>query len=116
MDYSCPEQIPLTLTVIDYRGQTFVSIHLDRSPAIELQNATNDINLLIAQAEYADPALPSVAVRNLNDEHFDWFTMVPPMNTIFYTPPAIEAEFPDQNFDKTIALIFAVSSRFWLVK
>lgn len=100
------------MTVIDYRGQTFVSIHADRSPTIEFKNCTTDLHLYIAQAEHVDVTRPSVAVRKVNDENFDWFTMAPPMSTIFYTPPAIDAGFPDSVSDTPLAVIFALAGNF----
>lgn len=94
--------------MIDHRGQTFVSIHHDVSPIIELENRT-DLPLYIGQAESTDPAKPSVAVKTLNDDHFEWFTSAPPQATIFYTPPTIDASFPDKSI-QPVGIIFANAS------
>lgn len=104
-------QIPLAVSAIEHQGQLYISIQDDQSPTIEFVNRT-DLELYLAQAESVDLSKPSAAVKSLNDETFEWFTIVPPNKTIFFTPPSVNASFPEK-LDNNIGIIIAsVMSRF----
>ena len=98
-------QVPLALAAFEHQGQIYISIHNDRSPAIEIVNKT-ELQLHLAQAESCDPHKTTVAMRSISDEHFDWFTELPANTSIFYTPPSVNLNFPDK-LDNSIGLIFA---------
>lgn len=96
----------LTMSVLEYEGQTFVSVYDDRAPAIRMENRTDRL-LFVAQAESTDPAKAPVAQKTLNDEHFEWYTNVAPDATIFYTPPSVDAGFPEK-MGQQISILVAV--------
>lgn len=45
----------------------------------------------------------------MNDENFEWFTSLPPKHSIYYTPPSMDATFPD-NVNNNIGIIFALAT------
>lgn len=97
---------PVTLSVLEHEGQTFVSIYDDRVPSIRLENRT-DQRMFVAQAESADATkAPYVVQKTLNDEHFEWFTSISPKATICYTPPSVDAGFPEK-MDQSVAILLA---------
>lgn len=100
---------PVTLSVLEHEGQTFVSIYDDRVPAIRIENRS-DRRLFIAQAESTDPTkIPYIAQKTLNDEHFEWYPSVAPDATICYTPPSVDAGFPEK-IDQPVAILVASES------
>lgn len=105
---------PVTLSVLEHDGQTFVSVYDDRVPTIRIENRT-DRRIFVAQAESIDPTkTPYIAHKTLNDENFEWYTSVAPDGTICYTPPSVDAGFPEKVDQPVAILVASESSEFFL--
>ncbi|XP_058811887.1 intermembrane lipid transfer protein VPS13B [Topomyia yanbarensis] len=102
--------IALSLSIVGHREQRFVSIYDDRCPSFAVENRT-DFNIYVAQSDSKDAskpartAVPECAV----DSNFVWYQIVGSRQTVFYTPPALDAVFPETQ-EVEIALIFACVS------
>lgn len=92
------------MSVLEHKGQIFVSVFDDRVPAIRLENRT-DRRMYVAQADLSDASKPSTPKKTLNDENFEWHTSIRPGSTICYTPPSVDAEFPEQLNDPVSILL-----------
>lgn len=87
--------IPISVSIIKHNEQFFVSIHDDPSPLMSIKNDT-DFNLFVAQTDFANPSTKYILPhKEVGDERFSWFQMVPSKQRIFYTPPIINEHFPE---------------------
>lgn len=100
------ECIPLSLSIITYQDQTFVSIYDDKYPILAIYNST-DFNIFIAQSETVAQNKTAVPKsETFNDSNSIWHQVVQSKQKIFYTPPCFDERFPDIT-NTEYALIFA---------
>lgn len=105
--------LPLSLSIVAHQGQQYVSIYDDPCPSFSIENRT-DFNIYVAQSDSVNASKAAAAVPEcVVESNFVWYQIVGSRQTVFYTPPALDAVFPETQ-EVEIALIFAcVSGEFW---
>ncbi|XP_071444845.1 intermembrane lipid transfer protein VPS13B-like [Hetaerina americana] len=80
---------PFVMTVHEKEGQSFLLIHDDPCPQMEVRNLCS-FDVLIGQAEKNNPNIgPSDA------EHLQWLTVIQSGTSAFYSLPSRSSNFPD---------------------
>ncbi|XP_055526290.1 intermembrane lipid transfer protein VPS13B [Wyeomyia smithii] len=101
--------IALALSIVEHRGQQYVSIYDDPYPSFTVENRT-DFHIYIAQSESSNASKTATAVSECSMENnFVWFQIVKSRQTIYFTPPTLDAIFPEAQ-EIEVALIFACVS------
>ncbi|XP_046401566.1 vacuolar protein sorting-associated protein 13B [Ischnura elegans] len=80
---------PFVMTMHEKEGQSFLVIHDDPCPQLEVLNLCS-FDILIGQVEKNDPNLgPS------DSEHLQWLTVIQSGTSAFYSLPSRSSNFPD---------------------
>lgn len=99
----------LALSIIEHRGQQYVSIYDDPCPSFTVENRT-DFNIYVAQSESVNVSKAANAIPECSiDCNFVWYQTVKSRQTVYYTPPVQDAIFPEAQ-ETEVALIFACVS------
>ncbi|XP_053671577.1 intermembrane lipid transfer protein VPS13B [Anopheles nili] len=98
----------LSLSIVTHQGQQHVSIYDDPCPSYAIENRT-DFNIFVAQSDTVQPNKAATAVAESVESNFSWFQTVDSRQTVFYTPPTLDEQFPDPQ-EQEMALIFACVS------
>lgn len=97
--------VPLSAAFVQHQEQLFISIDDDHLPSIVLHNYT-DLQLNVAQSSTINPSKTPAPLSDCNEERLLWNQLIPPRQTVYYSPPIIDETFPDiQNLE--FAIIFA---------
>ncbi|XP_062558103.1 intermembrane lipid transfer protein VPS13B [Armigeres subalbatus] len=101
--------IPLSLSIVAHQGQQHVSVYDDPCPSFAIENRT-DFNIYVAQSDSVNANKAATAVPEcVVESNFVWYQIVGSRQKVYYTPPALDAVFPEtQELD--VALIFACVS------
>uniref|UniRef100_A0A182P8W4 Chorein N-terminal domain-containing protein n=1 Tax=Anopheles epiroticus TaxID=199890 RepID=A0A182P8W4_9DIPT len=99
---------PLSLSIVAHQGQQHVSIYDDPCPSYAIENRT-DFNIYVAQSDTVQPNRAATAVPETVESNFSWFQTVGSRQTVFYTPPALDDQFPE-HYEAELGLIFACVS------
>lgn len=102
-------QIPLAVSILEYRNQYFVNIYDDRCPFIEIDNKTN-IDVFVAEADFTEFSKGLRPKKSIHDENFQWLHSVRAMTRLSYTPPSINECFPEKEYSN-VHLIFGCANR-----
>ncbi|XP_053682005.1 intermembrane lipid transfer protein VPS13B [Sabethes cyaneus] len=99
----------LALSIVEHRGQQYISIYDDPCPSFAVENRT-DFNIYVAQSESINVNKAANAVTECTvDTNFVWYQIVRSRQTVYYTPPAVDSIFPEAQ-ETEVALIFACVS------
>ncbi|XP_021693609.1 vacuolar protein sorting-associated protein 13B [Aedes aegypti] len=101
--------IPVSLSIVAHQGQQHVSIYDDPCPSFAIENRT-DFNIYVAQSDTVNANKAATAVPEcVVESNFVWYQIVGSRQKVYYTPPALDALFPEAQ-DVEVALIFACVS------
>ncbi|XP_065088861.1 intermembrane lipid transfer protein VPS13B [Ochlerotatus camptorhynchus] len=101
--------LPLSLSIVAHQGQQYVSIYDDPCPSFSIENRT-DFNIYVAQSDSVNASKAATAVPEcVVESNFVWYQIVGSRQTVHYTPPALDAIFPETQ-EVELALIFACVS------
>uniref|UniRef100_A0A182LUK0 Uncharacterized protein n=1 Tax=Anopheles culicifacies TaxID=139723 RepID=A0A182LUK0_9DIPT len=103
-----PRHHALSVSIISHQGQQHVSIYDDPCPSYAIENRT-DFNIYVAQSESVQPNKAATAVAETVESNFSWFQTVGSRQTVYYTPPTLDEQFPEP-IESEVALIFACVS------
>ncbi|XP_055618736.1 intermembrane lipid transfer protein VPS13B [Toxorhynchites rutilus septentrionalis] len=101
--------IPLSLSIIAHLDQHYVSIYDDQCPSFAVENRT-DFNIYVAQSDSTNVNKSATAIPECGAEsNFVWYQIVGSRKTVYYTPPTLDAIYPETQ-EVDIALLFACVS------
>nr|XP_029723384.1 vacuolar protein sorting-associated protein 13B-like [Aedes albopictus] len=101
--------VPVSLSIVAHQGQQHVSIYDDPCPSYGIENRT-DFNIYVAQSDSVNANKAATAVPEcVVESNFVWYQIVGSRQKVYYTPPVLDALFPETQ-DVEVALIFACVS------
>uniref|UniRef100_A0AAG5CN30 Chorein N-terminal domain-containing protein n=1 Tax=Anopheles atroparvus TaxID=41427 RepID=A0AAG5CN30_ANOAO len=100
--------VPLSLSIVAHQGQLHVSLFDDPCPSYAIENRT-DFSMYVAQSDTVQPHKTATAVAETVEANFTWYQTVGSRQTVHYTPPALDEQFPEPQ-ETELALIFACVS------
>ncbi|KFB38642.1 AGAP003489-PA-like protein [Anopheles sinensis] len=100
--------VPLSLSIVAHQGQLHVSLFDDPCPSYAIENRT-DFSMYVAQSDTVQPHKAATAVPETVEANFVWYQTVGSRQTVLYTPPGLDEQFPEPQ-ETELALIFACVS------
>lgn len=104
------ESVAVAVTVVKKDDIFYISIAEDVSPMLSIYNNT-DFDLYMAQTDMTNYNTKNIQPhKEIPDDRFPWFQLVPKKQKVFYTPPIVNETFPEINLPEYGLILACVTA------